>query len=471
MHTDIRIEKLLAVVVVGFSCFLLALAIFHPFLVDEFQHIHNAWLIKSGSVPYVDFFEHHNSLYWYTLVPFLKVFGENTSVLLVLRLCTFLLTMGMGRIVYSITKDLYKSHKAGLFSVLLLFSVPLFVQSSIEIRPDVPQVLFGLLSVRKFIRFLESKKERDLYFSAFFAAISFVFLQKSILYLAACALFLLFMLLKKSMSIKQVVTCGIIVILPFTGFILFQISQGALADYFASNWLFNLRRDVPFFPAMGLLLYFVENSVFWVASFYAVIFFKKQKKNIQFKFILWLTGFYWVSLLLVQRPWGQYFLFPVACLTILCASRLNRYEELLKSRKKFAVYLSMLFFLTPILSYSVRLALNNKKQLEVINFVLENSKETDVVVDYGRQYNLFRPDLHYIWFDVGFINKNLKRPKRVEERLSDFDIPRLIQEKRPAFITDYKLNVGSTNLSEIFRLTRFQKPEYWINLYVLDKKE
>src|SRR5437879_2924721 len=33
--------------------------------VDEFQHLHSAWLTASGQKPYVDFFEHHPPLFYY----------------------------------------------------------------------------------------------------------------------------------------------------------------------------------------------------------------------------------------------------------------------------------------------------------------------------------------------------------------------------------------------------------------------
>src|ERR1051325_2332738 len=37
---------------------------------DEFEHLHAAWLIAQGNLPYVDFFEHHTPWFHFFLAPF-----------------------------------------------------------------------------------------------------------------------------------------------------------------------------------------------------------------------------------------------------------------------------------------------------------------------------------------------------------------------------------------------------------------
>src|SRR5271155_1174486 len=36
---------------------------------DEFEHLHAAWLISRGLIPYRDFFEHHTPGFWLMLAP------------------------------------------------------------------------------------------------------------------------------------------------------------------------------------------------------------------------------------------------------------------------------------------------------------------------------------------------------------------------------------------------------------------
>ena len=40
---------------------------------DEFEHLHAAWLVSQGQTPYTDFFEHHTPLFYFLGAPFLSV--------------------------------------------------------------------------------------------------------------------------------------------------------------------------------------------------------------------------------------------------------------------------------------------------------------------------------------------------------------------------------------------------------------
>ena len=40
---------------------------------DDVEHIHSAWLVFQGKIPYVDFFQHHNPLIWYIFAPMVGV--------------------------------------------------------------------------------------------------------------------------------------------------------------------------------------------------------------------------------------------------------------------------------------------------------------------------------------------------------------------------------------------------------------
>ena len=44
---------------------------------DTVEHIYASWLISEGKLPYKDFFEHHNPLFWYLFSPVAKFFYRN----------------------------------------------------------------------------------------------------------------------------------------------------------------------------------------------------------------------------------------------------------------------------------------------------------------------------------------------------------------------------------------------------------
>jgi len=105
-----------------------------PYSIDEFEHIHSGWYVNTGHIPYSDFFQHHNPLLWYLMVPVFRVFGETVESLIAVRLLIFLFTMGIASLTYLISRTLTDSKEAGLFSVILLLSMVKFVLTVIQIR-------------------------------------------------------------------------------------------------------------------------------------------------------------------------------------------------------------------------------------------------------------------------------------------------------------------------------------------------
>ena len=57
---------------------------------DEFEATHTAWKILQGEEIYVDFFQHHHSLFYYSLIPTLAAFGSSVSTVLLPVRCTSL---------------------------------------------------------------------------------------------------------------------------------------------------------------------------------------------------------------------------------------------------------------------------------------------------------------------------------------------------------------------------------------------
>ena len=46
---------------------------------DTLEHMHSSYLVYNGSVPYKDFFQHHNPLLWYIFAPILGLFDKGVS--------------------------------------------------------------------------------------------------------------------------------------------------------------------------------------------------------------------------------------------------------------------------------------------------------------------------------------------------------------------------------------------------------
>jgi hypothetical protein len=119
---------------------------------DELEHLHAAWCIAQGQVPYRDFFEHHTPALYYLLAPVVGAMHPERSAeravativvsrFLMWGLCGLLLGLiyRLGRWVHS--------RMAGAVAVLLALSSMMFLDRTLEIRPDlisVPAMLAGV---------------------------------------------------------------------------------------------------------------------------------------------------------------------------------------------------------------------------------------------------------------------------------------------------------------------------------------
>jgi len=115
---------------------------------DESQHLHAAWLVATGAVPFADFWEHHMPLLYYLLAPLTRWFAESPAVYLAGRTVMALAAVTALALVARLAGRL--SPLTGLAAVLLVAFLPRVVEHATEVRPDVPALaawLGGLLAL------------------------------------------------------------------------------------------------------------------------------------------------------------------------------------------------------------------------------------------------------------------------------------------------------------------------------------
>jgi len=104
----------------------------------------------------------------------------------------------------------------------------------------------------------------------------------------------------------------------------------------------------------------------------------------------------------------------------------------------------------------------NHAQLEKANYVIRNSGEGELVYDGSNQFNLYRHDLHFFWYDY---EKLSVFNRLTNDKYADYDICTLIRSKKPAFISDYRVNMKRCGLDDVYTKTRFD------GLYVKKEKQ
>ena len=459
----------LTIVVLLLSLLVLSYSLHRWFDHDEFEHIHSAWYVAEGFVPYRDFFQVHHPLWWYVLAPVLFLLGYSTQTVVALRVVMFGLTLGIGATTYLIARQVTASRNNALLSVVLLLSMVMFLEKSVEIRPDVPQVLLGLVSVYFLVCFLQTREDKHLVLAGLTASFSFLFLQKTIWLLAAYAVILCWGLIRRAISFKSVLCFAVSLSVPILLFIGWLLVSDSFKDYVLTNWLLHTSQLRPFSPLRYPLRSFsTQNALFWLLapiSVGFVLFSRKTDKALKAIGFLGITLL--LSVMLLKRPHRQNYLFSIPLLCICMAYILERASVRFRLRGLYTALLLVVVLIQPLsflVPRSVKSGLRDQ-QLSKVEFVIENTTDSDLVYDGNIQFNLYRRDLHYFWFSVGEGKGLDTYSSLTDSKYGDYDGCQLIESKRPRFISDYDLDLPACGLRALYDKTRYD------GLYMLRESE
>jgi len=135
--------------------------------IDESEHLHCAWLISQGLIPFEDFWQHHSPLLWVLLAPLIGLLKPTAAVFgysKVFCCIIFILSSWLG---WKIAKSIW-GDKANLLLYVLLISSIFMEGEYFLLRPDLLMVVFLLMGVRFSLMCLEGGR-----LSFFCAGISF----------------------------------------------------------------------------------------------------------------------------------------------------------------------------------------------------------------------------------------------------------------------------------------------------------
>ena len=132
---------------------------------DDVEHLHSAWLVFQGRVPYNDFFQHHNPLMWYLFAPVLGFFAYDIVVFDVVRIIsTFIMFLNLYIVAKIIKKYMSNSWYASLIGVASVF--PSYViYSGQDFRPDNYMLFSFIVGIYYLLSYLDGKKAKSLVIS------------------------------------------------------------------------------------------------------------------------------------------------------------------------------------------------------------------------------------------------------------------------------------------------------------------
>ena len=441
----------------GLLALTFALSVFRFLNDDEVEHVHSAWHVLNGALPYVDFFEHHHPLLWYVLAPVLAVTGESARAVIGLRVVFFLVTPAIAWATYRLARECRASPGAAWLSVFVLLSTTTFVYVAVAIRPDVPQTLFGVVSALYFARMLRTGSGRDAALSGFFGAVAFLFLQKAILLLALYPVPFVLFAARRQLPWRvglYLIGAFAAACVPFAAFLL---ATGSFDEYLVTNWLMNARVGAGPAPVSFLspivLRDFARNAVFWGCSLAAAATAVRRGLACRYALPAWF-GLGLVALLFsMNRVVDRYLVAAVPFLAVAASQWLADEIERRRIRGQQAAAVLLLVCLVPGAAMVRSVFRSNRGQLAQIQFVLDHSNAGDRMYDERPSFNLFRPDMHYFWF--------MRKPgirlynSLAGDRFADYDVCRLLATIRPRFVSNRAGNLERCGLASQYRPTPF----------------
>lgn len=206
---------------------------------DDVEHLHSTWLVFQGALPYVDFFQHHNPLLWYIFAPLMGFFAYDLAIFDAVRIISTVFMLLTLYLASKITMTYMSQSKyAGLLTACAVFP-SYVVLSGQDFRPDNYMVCSFFAGLYFFFSYLVEHKQINLIASFFLMFISFMFMQKSIFFLAVIGGVTLYLLIKKQIEMRDFLMALILPTMGAVLFILWLAYHGMIEKYWLCNYIFN----------------------------------------------------------------------------------------------------------------------------------------------------------------------------------------------------------------------------------------
>jgi hypothetical protein len=250
---------------------------------DELEHLHFAWNVSKGKLPYRDYFDHHTPALHYALAPIFRFHDVEISgdaavgALFTARRLMWPAAAAILALTFALARAWHPDRRVAWLAALLLSNTGVFLAKTFDVRPDVPAtalVLGGLLLAATAWKRMQAGRAGagwESFGSGLLLGAATLFTQKVLFLgpglLAAVVLLLLDPVTPASRvaRMRAIAAQAAGFLLPIGATLGYFFSRGALEAFFEANIVVNAR-----WPGLGprefVRIFFQEDAPFVVLA-------------------------------------------------------------------------------------------------------------------------------------------------------------------------------------------------------------
>ncbi|MFI5323401.1 MAG: ArnT family glycosyltransferase [Thermodesulfobacteriota bacterium] len=444
-----------------FTCILVSIFFYSQnvsFNRDELEHIHTAWKIAHGQKIFTDFFQHHHPFFDYMITPVINTYGSTVDTLFVARYIMLALTACILAVTYALAVKVFKNREVGVLSLILTSTFVAFFMKSIEIRPDVPETLTGLLAVYFLFAYYDKRSSWSLIASGAMLSASFLFLQKAIELIIPIGGLFLYDVIKKRRPFRDAAIYAGAFMAVLTPYYIYLLIEGSFGRYYEMNWLVNLYIPQLFSRFRSVSILIEDNTITFVLYFVGVIALLRSGK--EWRFAALSLSLLLLPMILFKNLWRQYYLLAIPPVAIVAGYVVHSIFDSRLSR--FIVILGAIYVPLSYMHNHGFFNMNDGKQraqIDKIEYVLSITAEGDKVYDGNALFNVYRDDIDYFWFCVSYPYCLF-----AYQRIADYpyNIYELIAKEKPKVIS----NTGINSFNDIRIKYKYRASDKYPDLYI-----
>jgi hypothetical protein len=420
---------------------------------DEFETLHQGWLIFSGAVQFRDFNSNHPPIA-FTLVGLPNYLTSDPIVLVYLgRLLTFIASLISLALIYGISKSIF-DERAARWAVIAYCMNVTFWEWSIEIRSDFAMIPLWLAGVYLFVSQPKSPSNTRALLIGVFLALAFWANQKVVFHAVPLGLFMLLGGVHKSWKLQHTAIALVGSLICCAGFIAHAHFTGNLPHMFQHNfegaWTLVLSSDYAKFRNRTILHALKYDPVFVVAGLLAATWAIGTRRTRLTVFAGISTFWMIITLFLTPGPF-QYYLtsvFPFFAVVIggwaaHLETKLAEIRPPAQVRTRVALALAV-FAACPMIRFAKLLTPTIGYQLQVVRLIHQITDDNTSVFD-GAGTQLNRPDaypFHWVLWKGELERYAAGADERGEDNVSD-SMPRifplLVENKCELVVDTYRV--------------------------------